>query len=114
MLVLVRVRVKIARIEAMRDAQGRSGIRIDFTEEIDIPRVTVTQGESEEAKVVQNMLSALSQSGFPLFQQQNQLTIPRLVLFLQDDEKEALGLRFEAGQYYDLEMRNGSISFGKA
>lgn len=112
-MISVRVRVKIARIEAMRDPQGRNGIRIDFTEEIDLPRVAVTRGESEEAKVVQNMISALFQSGLPLFQPQTQLTIPRLVLFLQDEEREALGLRFEAGQFYDLEMKDGSISILK-
>ncbi len=108
------MRVKVARIEAMRDAQGRSGIRIDFTEEIDVPRVAVTRGDSEEAKVVQNMISALFQSGLPLFQPQTQLTIPKLVLFLLDDEREALGTRFEAGQFYDLELKDGSISIVKA
>ena len=109
----MRVRVKVARIEALQDAQGRSGIRIDFTEEIDIPRVALTRGNSEEAKVVQNMISALFQSGLPLFQPQTQLTIPKLVLFLQDEEKDALGLKFEAGQFYDLEMKDGSISINK-
>lgn len=113
-LVDLRVRVKVARIEAMRDPQGRSGIRIDFNEEIEIPRVSVTKGDSEEAKAVQDMISALFQSGLPLFQQQSQLAFPRLVLFLQDDEREALGIRFEAGQYYDLELKNGTITIVKA
>ncbi len=110
----VRVRVKVARIEAMKDAQGRNGIRIDFTEEIEVPHVAVTRGDSEEAKVVQNMMSALFQSGLPLFQPQTQLTIPKLVLFLQDEEKDALGLRFEAGQFYDLELKDGTITILKA
>ncbi len=110
----MRVRAKVARIEAMRDAQGRNGIRIDFTEEIEVPHVAVTRGDSEEAKVVQNMISALFQSGLPLFQPQTQLTIPKLVLFLLDDEKDALGMRFEAGQFYDLELKDGTISILKA
>jgi|GEM_PF-5404600 len=110
----MKVKVKISRIEAIKDPTGKTGIRVDFVEEKKLPHGIVIQGQSEEARMVQNIVRALRQSGLPPFQVQQDVVVPRLVLFLSDEEREVLRIPLEAGKYYYIELKEGTINITPA
>ena len=55
-------RVRVHKIESVRDLNGNLGKRVELVEEQEIPRFAV-RPKSEEARVVQDVLQALKQQG---------------------------------------------------
>lgn len=102
-------RVRVQRIESIRDPEGNLGKRIEFVEERDIPRFAI-QPPTEEAKMVQDILRAVQQQ-MPMLNVQTQLFIPKIILFLTEFEYEKLGIEFDVNQTYDLELSNQSLKF---
>lgn len=106
------VRVRVKRIESIRDPEGNLGKRIELIEERSIPRFAI-QPASEEAKVVQDVMRVLQQQ-FPLVRMQTEISLPKIILFLTEEEYEMLGIDFDVNQVYEVELKNQSISFKKA
>ncbi|MEM2273644.1 MAG: arcadin 1, partial [Candidatus Bathyarchaeia archaeon] len=74
------MRVRVHRIESYRDLDGNLGKRIELVQEETSPRFIV-RPESEEARVVQDMIRVLQQQ-IPLFNIQSQIAMPKIILFL--------------------------------
>jgi hypothetical protein len=106
------VRVRVQRIESIRDPEGNLGKRIELLEDRVVPRMVI-RPQTDEARMAQDIMQALQQQ-MPMFPQQTQFTFPKLVLFLTEQEYEDLGVDFDVNQVYDLELSNKSISFKKA
>jgi hypothetical protein len=106
------VRVRVQRIESIRDPEGNLGKRIELLEDRVVPRMVI-RPQSEEARMAQDIIQALQQQ-MPVFPQQTQFTFPKLVLFLTEQEYEDLGVDFDVNQIYDLELSGQSIRFKKA
>ncbi len=105
------VRAKVASMQSIRDPDGKQGMRIEFVEERAMPRPGfVPVGASEEARMAQEIFRSFQQA-MPMLQIQATLQAPKLILFLNDEEYEALGLILTVNQLYELELKNGSISF---
>lgn len=107
-MVLVRVR----RIESIRDPEGNLGKRIELIEERPIPRFAI-QPASEEAKVVQDVMTVLQQQ-LPFVKMQAEIAFPKIILFLTEAEYETLGINFDVNQVYEVELKDQSIKFKKA
>ncbi len=105
-------RVRVNKIESIRDLDGNLGKRIELLEEREIPRFAV-RPQTEEAQVVQDVLQALQQQ-MPMFQPRTQLTIPKIILFLTEQEYESMGIEFDVNQIYDINLENQSIRFMKS
>ena len=105
------IRVRVQRIESIRDPEGNLGKRIELVEERIVPKLTL-RTQSEEGRVVQDVMQALQQ--VPILQMQSQLTMPKMVLFLTEQEYEELGTTFDVNQIYEMELANGSIQLRKA
>ena len=105
------VRVRIQRIESMRDPDGNLGKRIEFIEDRVLPR-TIIQPQTEEARMTQELIQALQQQ-MPIISPQSQFTMPKLILFLTEPEYERLGIDFNVNQIYELELSDQSIRFRK-
>jgi hypothetical protein len=105
-------RVRVNKIESTRDLDGNLGKRIELLEEREIPRFAV-RPQSEEAQVVQDVLQALQQQ-MPMFQSRTQLAIPKIILFLTEQEYESLGIEFDVNQVYDITLENQAIKFMKS
>ncbi|HDD70194.1 hypothetical protein CW707_04160 [Candidatus Bathyarchaeota archaeon] len=104
-------RVRVNKIESIRDLDGNLGKRIELIEERQIPRFVV-RPKTEEAKVVQDVLQALQQQ-LPMFPAKPQFRIPKIILFLTEQEYESLGIDFDVNQIYEITLEDQSIKFRK-
>ena len=104
-------RVRVNKIESIRDLDGNLGKRIELIEERQIPRFVV-RPKTEEAKVVQDVLQALQQQ-LPMFPTKTQFRIPKIILFLTEQEYESLGIDFDVNQIYEITLEDQSIKFRK-
>ncbi|HVP26800.1 MAG TPA: arcadin 1 [Candidatus Bathyarchaeia archaeon] len=105
-------RVRVNKIESIRDLDGNLGKRIELLEERDIPQNFTIRPQSEEGRMVQDMVQALQQQ-FPMFPQRGQLAVPKIILFLTEQEYESLGIEFDVNQIYEITLENQSIKFRK-
>lgn len=104
-------RVRVQRIESIRDPEGNLGKRIELVEERIIPRLAI-RPQSEEAKMVQDMVQALKHQ-LPMVTTQSQFALPKIILFLTEQEYETLGIDFDVNQIYELDLSNQSIKLRK-
>ncbi|PVX23245.1 MAG: hypothetical protein CW691_11220 [Candidatus Bathyarchaeum sp.] len=105
-------RVRVQKIESTKDPEGNLGKRIELIEDRVIPQFAVRPA-TEEARMVQEMMKTLQQQLPMLATQKTQFAIPKMVLFLTENEYERLGIKFDVNQIYELELSGQSITFKK-
>jgi len=105
-------RVRVNRIESIQDVDGNLGKRIELIEERPIPRFAI-RPQTEEAKVVQDVMQALQQQ-LPMFPARAQVMVPKIILFLTEQEYESLGIEFDVNQIYEVTLEHQTIRFKKA
>jgi len=105
------MRVRVQKIESIRDPEGNLGKRIELIEDRVIPRFAV-RPSTEEARVVQDVVKAL-QDQLPTFTMQTQFALPKMILFLTEREYEELGIDFDVNQIYEIKLSGQAISFRK-
>jgi hypothetical protein len=104
-------RVRVNKIESTRDLDGNLGKRIELVEERGVSPFVV-RPPTEEAKMAQDILQALQQQ-MPIFPQRTQFAIPKILLFLTEQEYDSLGIDFDVNQVYEVTLENQSIKFMK-
>jgi hypothetical protein len=104
-------RVRVNKIESIRDLDGNLGKRIELVEQRAIS-TSVFRPPSEEVKMAQDLLQALQQQ-MPFLQQRTQLTIPKILLFLTEQEYDSLGIDFDVNQVFEVALENQGIKFKK-
>jgi hypothetical protein len=104
-------RVRVHKIESIRDLDGNLGKRIELIEDRQISRFVV-RPQTEEAKVVQDVMQALQQQ-LPMFPARAELAVPKIILFLTEQEYESLGIDFDVNQIYEITLENQTIRFMK-
>ncbi|MEM2080646.1 MAG: arcadin 1 [Candidatus Bathyarchaeia archaeon] len=104
-------RVRVNKIESTRDLDGNLGKRIELVEEREISPFVV-RPQSEEAKMAQDIMQILQQQ-MPFLQQRTQLAIPKILLFLTEQEYDDLGIDFDVNQVYEVTLENQAIKFTK-
>jgi hypothetical protein len=104
-------RVRVNKIESIRDVDGNLGKRIELIEDRQIPQMVI-RPQTEEAKMVQDVLQTLQQQ-MPMLSGRVDLTVPKIILFLTEQECEMLGIDFDVNQIYDIRLENQSIRFMK-
>jgi hypothetical protein len=104
-------RVRVNKIESTRDLDGNLGKRIELFEERAISPFVV-RPPSEEAKMAQDVLQALQQQ-MPFLQQRTQLTIPKILLFLTEQEYDSLGIDFDVNLVFEVTLESQGIKFKK-
>jgi hypothetical protein len=108
--VIILTRVRVQKIESIRDPEGNLGKRIELIEDRVIPRFAV-RPETEEARMVQEVMKTVQQQIPILSTQRTQFTLPKMILFLTENEYEQLGIDFDVNQLYTLELSGQSITF---
>jgi len=103
--------VRVNKIESIRDIDGNLGKRIELIEDRDIPKFVV-RPQTEEAKMVQDVMQALQQQ-LPMFPVRTDVAIPKIILFLTEQEYESLGIGFDVNQVYEITLENQSLKFMK-
>jgi len=104
-------RVRVHKIESIQDLDGNLGKRIELIEDRQIPRFVV-RPQTEEAKVVQDVMQALQQQ-LPMFPARAELAVPKIILFLTEQEYESLNIDFDVNQIYEITLENQIIKFKK-
>jgi hypothetical protein len=104
-------RVRVNKIESIRDLDGDLGKRIELIEDRQIPRFVV-RPQTEEAKVVQDVMQALQQQ-LPMFPARAEFAVPKIILFLTEQEYESLNIDFDVNQIYEITLENQTIKFKK-
>lgn len=105
-------RIRVQKIEAIKDPEGNLGKRIELIEDRVIPQFAVRPA-TEEARMVQEVMKSLQQQLPMIAAQKTQLTLPKMILFLTENEYERLGINFDVNQIYELELSGQSIRFKK-
>ena len=103
------VRVRVNKIESIRDPEGNLGKRIELVEERVIPKFVI-KPSTEEARIVQDVMRTLQQQ-LPIFTTKAEFRLPKVILFLTEEEYEALGIAFAVNQIYEIELGNQAIRF---
>jgi len=104
-------RVRVNKIESIRDLDGNLGKRIELVEEREVSPY-VLRPQSDEAKVAQDIMQAIQQQ-MPFLPQRTQMAIPKILLFLTEQEYDNLGINFDVNQLYEVALENQSIKFKK-
>jgi len=104
-------RVRVNKIESIRDLDGNLGKRIELIEDRKIPHFVV-RPQTEEAKVAQDILQALQQQ-LPMFPARGEFAVPKIILFLTEQEYESLGIDFDVNQIYEVKLENQTVKFRK-
>ena len=110
MVIVTRVRVQ--KIESIKDPEGNLGKRIELIEDRVIPQFAVRPA-TEEARMVQEVMKNLQQQLPILSAQKTKFAIPKMILFLTENEYERLGISFDVNQTYELNLSGQSIGFKK-
>jgi len=106
-------RVRVQKIESVRDPEGNLGKRIELIEDRVIPRFAVRPA-TEEARMIQEVMKSVQQQLPMLATQRTEFSLPKMILFLTEREYETLGISFDVNQIYELELLGQSIKFKKA
>ncbi len=106
-------RVRVQKIESIKDPEGNLGKRIELIEDRVIPRFAVRPA-TEEARMVQEVMKNLQQQLPVLATQRTQFALPKMILFLTETEYEKLGINFDVNHIYELDLSGQSISFKRA
>jgi hypothetical protein len=104
-------RVRVNKIESIRDIDGNLGKRVELIEDRQIPNFVV-RPQTEEAKMVQDVMQALQQQ-LPVFSMRADAAIPKVILFLTEQEYESLGIEFDVNQVYEIVLESQSLKFMK-
>jgi hypothetical protein len=104
-------RVRVNKIESLRDVDGNLGKRIELVEEREISSY-VMRPQTDEAKMVQDIMQALQQQ-MPIFPQKAQMAVPKILLFLTESEYDNLGINFDVNQVYEVVLAGQGIKFTK-
>ena len=104
-------RVRVNKIESIRDLDGNLGKRIELVEERKIPSFVV-RPKTGEAKMVQDVLQAVQQQ-LPMFPVRKQFAVPKIILFLTEQEYERLSIDFDVNQVYEITLENQAVKFRK-
>ena len=104
-------RVRVNKIESTRDLDGNLGKRIELVEEREVSHFVV-RPQTDEAKMAQDVLQALQQQ-MPFLPQRAQFSIPKITLFLTEQEYDDLGIGFDVNQVFEVALENQSIKFRK-
>ncbi|MCW4035067.1 MAG: arcadin 1 [Candidatus Bathyarchaeota archaeon] len=103
-------RVRVQKIESIRDPEGNLGKRIELIEDRVIPQFAV-RPQTEEARMIQEVMKTVQQQIPVLSNQRTQFAVPKMVLFLTETEYEKLGISFDVNQLYELELSGQAIKF---
>lgn len=104
-------KVKVSRISGVTDPlTGLPAKQIELVEIRDARRPEMYPA-SDEARVVQGMVSQLQSMG--LMPQIREMGFSKIVMTLTESEYDMLGMRLDVNEIYDLDIRNGSITLKK-
>ena len=101
--------VRVNKIESYRDLNGNLGKKIELVEEHeDLPNALIP----EEAQILMSNIKLVLQQTVPQMQMQIPV-MPKMILFLTEDEYDSLGVSLDVNQTYQVIFEGQAIKFNK-
>lgn len=112
---LRRKRYKLAKVKVNRIVSVTDPITGQPAKQIELVQVRDSRPQeffgSEETRVIQNIINQLQTMG--LMPQFREIAFSKLTMVLTEMEYDMLGLRLDVNEIYELEIKNGSLTFKK-
>ncbi|NIM45545.1 MAG: hypothetical protein GTN80_07860 [Nitrososphaeria archaeon] len=103
--------VKITKIQSINDPEtGEEGKQIEFVEIRKTPTKVLTP--TNESRIIQEMMNQLKMMGFPMILKP-EVKVPKMILFLTDEECEKLQIDLEVNKTYDLKIWKGGMQLNE-
>ena len=107
------VQVKVQRVSSVTDPEtSRPGKQVELVEVRRRGNQNMFNMPGDESKMIQGILWQFQSLGF--LPSGREMLFPKMTLTLSENEYELLGVKFEVNDVYELELKNGAISFRKA
>jgi hypothetical protein len=103
------IKVRITRISSFKSPDGRTGRQIEFTEEQRIRQPVFASSEADQAQMAGD-ISALMGPLLKGFQGMFPIVMPRMSIWLLEEEIEELGIPLEVNKTYNMDVAGGIIS----
>jgi len=104
------ISLRVNRIESYRDVSGNLGKRIELVEDQEMPKALHAM-ETDEARVVNSVMLQVKRHFGPMVMEEP--SNPKLLLFLTEEEYEALGIVLDVNQTYEVTFQDQAIKFSK-
>jgi hypothetical protein len=102
------IKVRITRISSFRSPDGRNGRQIEFTEEQRVRQPVFAATGPDQAQAAGD-ISALMGPLLKGFQGMFPLVLPRMSIWLLEEEIEELGIPLEVNRDYNMDISGGRI-----
>ncbi len=96
------------------DPLGTRYIKVEIVEERDVPSPIIMSDSPEVASIAREVMPLVTQivRSMP-FTGPNRITVPRVTLWLTDEEMESFG-DLDVGDYVEMELGGGRLTLKKA
>nr|MDO8100114.1 arcadin 1 [Candidatus Njordarchaeota archaeon] len=103
------IKVRITRISSFKSPDGRIGRQIEFTEEQRIRQPVFASTEADQAQMAGD-IAALMGPLLKGFQGMFPIVMPRMSIWLLEEEIEELGIPLEVNKTYNMDITGGRIT----
>ena len=103
--------LQVRKVESYQDpTDGKLGKLIELAEVRPFLRSPIRSGNGEIGMIVHESIQAM-QVVLPQIGVQKSFTMPKIVLFLTEEESESLGVKFEVNRSYHVTFNGQKIEF---
>ncbi len=114
---MIRIRGYVASKIVVHDPTGGKMIAIQIVEEREVPNPLSITGGGEMSQLMRDIMPVVQQilRSLPLVGQLmgGKVTIPRLIVWLSEEEAEALGPNLDVGDYVEIRIEGGKLELEK-
>jgi hypothetical protein len=103
------IKVRITRINSIKSPDGRIGRQIEFTEEQRMRQPVFASTEADQAQMAGD-IAALMGPLMKGFQGMFPGVMPRMSIWLLEEEIEELGIPLEVNRTYNMDISGGRIN----
>jgi len=112
--ILIKFRATISNISIIDNPWGEKAVRIDLTEERELPGPVVAQ-RGQQNEISREIVPILSQviRSIPVFGATGKVRVPRLTIYLTEDEWEKFIEKPSIGDVIEVEIDSGKVKVKK-
>jgi hypothetical protein len=110
---LMLIKVRLTRINSFKSSSGKIGRQIDFTEEQGVQQPIFASTDADQSQMV-GEFSAMMGPLMKGLQGMFPTAIPRMSIWLLEEEVDELGIPLEVNRVYNMEIVGGRINLQPA
>ncbi len=107
------MKLKVQKIESIRDLDGNLGKKIELVEERDGISPFMVGPRTEEAQIARDVMRTMQIVVPHVYPPGMKIILPKIILFLTEQEYDSLGVTFAVNQIYEITLGNQGFKFQK-